>query len=438
MIKKLQIKNFKCLKDTGKLKISPLTLLVGPNSSGKSSLIYALLILKQTVDSRDVLNPLLINSNYIKLGTYKDLIYGHKIRKNLCVFIEFEHHQRSLTEELFPIGEKMTINTKFMYNEYSKEIELQETSMSTIPPFHEFSIIRHRRNIYEIKSVDYKNGRPDEKSQKSSKVRPFKFYGYRSITPQTKKIIKDFFGFAVFPNLIENLFTRLFYIGPLRAWPERFYIAGGEAPQDVGLRGERSVDVLVSSGRSGVKKHKKLLENVNKWIRKFNMGLEVKLKQIGKVDYYQLIILDPYMKIEVNLPDVGFGVSQLLPVIVEGYYAPSGAILLIEQPEIHLHPMAQCCLGDLLIEIAKQKKTVIVETHSEHIISRVRRRIAEGKINRNDVSIYYFEPGPEGSIVQELKINNLGQFENWPLGFFEEDFEEAVKHFKIISKKQEE
>jgi predicted ATPase len=137
-----------------------------------------------------------------------------------------------------------------------------------------------------------------------------------------------------------------------------------------------------------------------------------------------------------SLADVGFGTSQLLPIIIEGLYAPEGALIVLEQPEIHLHPAAQAQLGDLLIDIAGQKKSLIVETHSEHLLGRIQTRIAEGDLKESDVAVYFFEPGPEGTQIKQVTMNADGQFEGWPEGFFEEGFEEALKHTEAMRQRR--
>jgi len=112
-------------------------------------------------------------------------------------------------------------------------------------------------------------------------------------------------------------------------------------------------------------------------------------------------------------------------------------MLLVEQPEIHLHPRAQGTLGDLLIDIATSGagKTLLVETHSEHVLSRIRRRVAEGKLSKDDVIIHYCEPYSSGTMVSQVEINSQGQYTGagLPLGFFEEGYEESVEHFKALA-----
>jgi len=227
---------------------------------------------------------------------------------------------------------------------------------------------------------------------------------------------------------IDHELKRLNYLGPLRQFPQRSYIVSGLAPMDVGTKGERTTEVLWYATRTH-EQRQEMLQQVNRWLIEFGIALEVHLEQLGRSSQYQVLFIDPNSKLAVNLADVGFGASQVLPIIVQGFYSRPGSLLLVEQPEIHLHPRAQAVLGDLLVEIAKQgDRRLIVETHSDHVLGRVQRRIAEEKISRSDVAIYYFNPTPEGTQIQEVKLGELGQFEQYPKGFFEEGFQEAVAH----------
>jgi len=140
----------------------------------------------------------------------------------------------------------------------------------------------------------------------------------------------------------------------------------------------------------------------------------------------ELVLVDQRTNTVVTHRDVGIGISQVLPVLVMAY-ASRGKLLAMEQPEIHLHPALQAELGDVFIEAAlgERKNTFILETHSEHLILRLMRRIREGKIRPDDVGVVFVEPLARGSRFIELRINDEGDFiDEWPGGFFEESFHE--------------
>jgi predicted ATPase len=122
---------------------------------------------------------------------------------------------------------------------------------------------------------------------------------------------------------------------------------------------------------------------------------------------------------EVLLPDVGFGVSQVLPVLVLCYYAAEGSTLIIEQPELHLHPAAQSELADVLIDVVKNRRMqVIVESHSEHLLRRLQRRIAEEQFPAHDAALYFCEMENGASKATPLEITQEGFIKNWPKDFF--------------------
>jgi predicted ATPase len=121
---------------------------------------------------------------------------------------------------------------------------------------------------------------------------------------------------------------------------------------------------------------------------------------------------------------VGVGVSQVLPIVAQLALGSNDTVLL-EQPELHLHPKAQADLGDLLVESVGLGKQVIAETHSEHLLLRVLRRIRQGTLAPGDVSVLYVDAGDSGSSVQELRLDSRGEFlDEWPNGFFEERIDE--------------
>jgi len=123
---------------------------------------------------------------------------------------------------------------------------------------------------------------------------------------------------------------------------------------------------------------------------------------------------------------MGSGLSQLVPVIVQTIITPKTGCVLIEQPEIHLHPAAQAVLGDLFVKYAKNNKQIIVETHSEHLLLRVRRRVAEGKISPDLVSIFFVDKSKNETRIRKLNLKKDGHFKSWPAGFFEGGYRDAV------------
>ena len=144
---------------------------------------------------------------------------------------------------------------------------------------------------------------------------------------------------------------------------------------------------------------------------------------------YEVKVRTPGSPLWVDLPDVGFGVSQVLPVVVQCFYAPAGSILFIEQPELHLHPIAQAHLADLFIDVLMSREDgkdrniqMIIETHSEHFLCRLQRRIAEANPDRpilaDQVAAYFAHTTGSESKLEQLELNEDGAILNWPDNFF--------------------
>jgi len=130
---------------------------------------------------------------------------------------------------------------------------------------------------------------------------------------------------------------------------------------------------------------------------------------------------------EASLTDVGFGVSQILPALVLLYYVPEGSTVLMEQPEIHLHPSVQSGLADVILKVAQTRNVqVIVESHSEHFLRRLQRLVAEEKSDPEEVKLYFCENNNGRSELHDLKLNIFGEIENWPDNFFGDELGEVA------------
>jgi predicted ATPase len=141
-----------------------------------------------------------------------------------------------------------------------------------------------------------------------------------------------------------------------------------------------------------------------------------------------------------SLIDVGFGVSQILPVVVLCFYVPEGSTVILEQPEIHLHPAVQASLADVLIDAwHKRRVQILVESHSEHLLRRMQRRIAEKSLSSDDVALYFCEAGPRGSKAIPLALDLFGNITNWPQDFFGDMYGElaATQKARLAAKASE-
>lgn len=235
---------------------------------------------------------------------------------------------------------------------------------------------------------------------------------------------------------LDTVADRVQYLGPLRDEPRVVWNHWNELARGlpVGTRGEYSAAVLSRSNSSVVQYAPPgsattiapLSQAVNEWLTYLDIGDAVAARSHGKLG----VGLDLRVNGQVrDLTSVGVGVSQALPLLVGLLTSPHGSIFIVEQPELHLHPSVQARLADFMLN-ARPDLTLIIETHSESFITRIRRRAAEGKFNVADIDITFVEPSNGGSSARILEISEFGDLSEWPEGFLsaaEEDIRAILK-----------
>jgi predicted ATPase len=219
-----------------------------------------------------------------------------------------------------------------------------------------------------------------------------------------------YMGEVVFEELVH-------YLGPLRQYPQRSYLWSGSAPFKILPDGENTIAALIESTR----RDSSLLNEVSKWLVELDLVNKFRVNPLDKDKrFYETLV--NMRGVESALLDTGFGVSQILPVITMLFFVPEESVVLLEQPELHLHPRAQAHLADLILHVAEERKLqLIVESHSEHLLRRLQRRIAEPEhefANPDNIKMYFCDMGDNGSTIQEVKVDEYGQIQNWPDKFF--------------------
>jgi predicted ATPase len=429
MFTRLRIENFKAWRDTGEIRLAPLTVFFGPNSSGKTSLLQFLLLLKQTMESPDRKQVLNLGGShsYIDFGSWSEMLFGGDTSRGL----RFEFGWRvsgtsgdegSERERSYPLAGDLV--------SFSAEIG----SISTAPiGVREFSYVLEEAPLLDTpvdfglrhdagtQSYELVVGGVASRAQRAPFV-PRRFYGF----PEEARLdLEEDFEFS-----LERQLDSTHYLGPIREAPERRYTWSGEAPANVGFFGENAVAALLAAqervleSSDGQRIH--FGELLASWLVRTGLLESFETPSIGsETSLYRVMVRTPGSRRQVNLTDVGFGVSQVLPVLVQLLYAEPHTTLMFEQPEIHLHPRIQSELADLFIETLEMRQDnrprgiqCIVESHSEHFLRRLQRRIAEGKLAPDQTALYFCKPGPEGSTIEELQVDKYGRISNWPEDFF--------------------
>jgi predicted ATPase len=458
MITELSFTNFKSWQSVKKMRLAPITGLFGTNSSGKTSILQLLLMLKQTIESTDRAQVLEFGDekSLTNLGSFRDIVYGH-VKPGAVTF----GLQWDLAKHLDVASPENRTHTLFSTNQLSLNCEVGENGSDRLAvsrleyglPGHKFILARKGSSggKYELESEVV----PEAARGAGSDFRfvrttgrvwelpaPVKFYGF----PDQVYAYYQNAGFLSELQLaFENLFARVYYLGPLREFPQRHYAWNGSEPADMGRRGERVVDALLAARERGPyispghKMRKLSLEQrVASWLKNLGLIHSFSVEPVAKdSSIYQVRVQKTPSSAKVLITDVGFGVSQILPVLVLCYYAPEGSIILLEQPEIHLHPSVQSGLADVFIDAAKNRNVqIVVESHSEHLLRRLQRRIAEETIVPEKTALYFCEADNEGSSLNPLNVDLFGNITNWPDSFFGDEFREMAAITKAAMRRK--
>jgi hypothetical protein len=440
--------------------MAPLTGFFGTNSSGKTAILQFLLMLKQTVESSDRNRILHLGGDrysYVDLGTNYDISHRHQLPEKIKFSLMW--NPKLISQEVLEILSKIVVynegtvvhetNSYASLLKFESEIDIDRDQVNV--DFFEFSFEADNQQWNHVRIMKYDNqeaiytlsteGNLVESWQKNWSDKLAKSYGFQfPILPlfygvelfknYNFQLITPFKGIEDFMEMIkayEDLFQNTYYLAPLREYPKRTYLWSGESPQDVGKYGELTVAALLASH----KKDTKVEISVAKALKDLGLIHGFRLNRItpNRGDYEILVQKSPNSA-EVLITDVGFGVSQVLPILVLCYYAPKGATLIFEQPEIHLHPSVQAGLADIFIEVIKTRNIqIIIESHSEHLLRRLQRRMAEEKdgFTNDDAALYFCKMNDQGdSELVTLDIDDYGNICNYPEGFFGDEMGDLV------------
>lgn len=378
MISQIDLSFFKCFEALS-LPLAPLTLLTGANSSGKSSVLQSLVLLNQTMREHEWSKRLLINGNLLKLGTVLDVV--DKV------------HGR------FEFSISVTVNGSHC----------------------SWTFIGNRTDIsFSIERIKIGNALIEKPSE------------LHYLLPLNNKDIdnKDV-------EFISDCLPKLTYITAERIGPREFYPLEDQLEHPVvGRSGEYSVSLLFLKKDDHVLQQLEienipptLLHQVEARMQQFFPGCRLSIEQVPRINAVT-IGFRTSEDTDFHRPiNVGFGFSQVLPIVVAALSAKKDDVLLIENPEVHLHPAGQALMGDFLAQIAQSGVQVILETHSDHILNGVRRAVKSQRIGNENVALHFFSPrGSKQSQVISPQIDSTGNIDYWPDGFFDQ-FDKDTNYF---------
>lgn len=459
MLTHLQISNFKAWKDTGPIRLAPLTVIFGANSAGKSSLGHLLLTLKQTALSADRKRPLHLGdeNSLIDLGTFAECLHNHDLNNVLGFELGWK-----VTDKEFVVRDPVT-HKKFSGDELQLTTAIAADSKEQ-PRVDKLTYKLLNENINQL-DITYQRDSKNKLgifSEKYKFVRntgriwplddPDKFY---RISDQSRARFQNADFLLDFALNVEAALNSVHYLGPLRDHPKRIYSWSGETPESVGQKGELAIAAILAASSEG----RKLNRGQKQKLARFDEFIAQWLKDLGIIDSfavrpvaegrkeYEVVVKTHANASEVKITDVGFGVSQVLPALVQAFYCQPNSTIWMEQPEIHLHPQVQAELADVFISATQARENgknrnvqLIVESHSEHFLNRLQRRVAEGKVSPEDVAVYFCQRNGSATELEPLRLNIFGEIENWPENFFGDEMADiagrtlaALKHKKTLA-----
>ena len=365
MISRIKLKNFKCFEKLD-LELTALNVLSGINSMGKSTVIQALLLLRQTFDIDSLDKGLHLNGELINIGTGYDVLYRNSNEDSFTISIDYKsidaHFSDSTTKELH-----FDMNYKYKNNSDFQELVSKPLSFA------------QRAGL----------------------------------------------------NVFADSFS---YISANRLGPQRIYEKSYHKVVDnkqIGINGEWFVDFIAEHGSNIKITNKKLLHpnvesqtliyQLQAWLSEISPGININTKSYNEAGLVGL----SFSKEGYTPINVGFGLSYVAPVILAILKANPGDLLIIENPEAHLHPRGQRKMGELISAACSSGIQIILETHSDHILNGIRLSVKNKVINRNDIRLNYFyiEKTADGSITHKKSspaILDDGSLSAWPDGFMDE------------------
>ena len=372
MITKISIQNYKCFKEEQGFKCGKLNLFTGINGRGKSSVLQVLLLLSQSIRKSSSLKHLNLKGDYIDLGTYTDIKNSYVSSSN-NIYLNFEINNSSI----------------------SLNLECGE----------------------------------DEKSNYRSSIRESNL---NSLSQKDKRYIK-------------KIFQSIHYVSADRLGPQMF-MEKHDLPDflNVGRRGEFTFEILAQAQALELSVNKilyrgedanSLLQPTTEWMSYILDGAKIEIKGTDNDSSVLSLLVnnksDGYMYKPAN---IGFGYSYILPLVVSGLLAKPEEILIIENPEAHLHPRAQSRIAEFFATVASTGVQIYIESHSEHIVNGIRIACLEENIGilNDDVSIFYFG---EDFSVSQISITPNGKLSNWPKGFFDQKERDLATIFKLTTRR---
>lgn len=452
IISSISLQNFRGFSNSGRIGLAPLTFLVGPNSSGKSTLANALMFTAQSFNVQSA-TKLSVDwmGRLIDLGSFNDTVFRHRTNNTIAIEIGLRVDERLQLTDEYRAPPKREIRWKWELKN-SRPKKSDEIYQHDRAPSLSITDVTSGAEVNLSSSSVALNIRigTNEVRLKSDNNSPV-FANFWHISSTLSRIIKGDLdvpltaGKAGYQRIydaynssaLQRFFGDFERVTSDRSGPKR-WVAKHNGSSVSSREGSRllndpyNVPLEVATARTRRPANR---EPISKYLQQ--MGIASTLDRVDLSAYHTALqVTDSVTNVRANLADVGYGASQVIPVI-RGCLTRGFGPIVIEQPEIHLHPKAQAQLAVLICESSKLRQ-IFVETHSEHMINRARIMIADGSLKASDVKILYVDKNSKGSHVTEIGITADGDFTRpWPEGFFDERYQDSLALLKLKKHSQE-
>lgn len=430
-LKNIKVENFKCFENL-ELEFGNITLLTGANSSGKTSAIYSILIALQSPDFPFYLST---NGKYVNMGDYEDVAFLHSKSNEIRLTYNFDEEQLD-TVWIFDKQNKLPLIKKVKYEreEYMLTLEFDYGlkkhkgffkylgSDSTSEPTSGELFYKLETTIYEAmysddeKKVSGLLKKAEKKIKRNKKDIRFEFVKQEDFRDKIdeKGSYMMYLAHRNLQRLMERFDKHITYISSFRFHPQKLKFETSKADISIGKYGDNYEDQIVLWERNEAPQFTEL----KKICQKVGLLQDLKTKRTTGGNY-ELKIKTHAAGVFSSITDVGFGISQFLPIVVADIQLGANSTLFISQPELHLHPSLQSNFGDYLVEqIKSQNKRYVIETHSEYLINKLRLCIVKSEVDENTIVPYFFEKNKDNVEKHTLRFCKTGEIKDAPDTFF--------------------
>ena len=415
MLTNITLENFKCFKEKTEFPLKQINLLAGINGRGKSTLLQSLLLMRQSIDYHFFVNKIILNENCVRLGNFED-IRNSDISRDENIILNYKFTYFLIDEEI----EEIQLNFEYILEENEDDNKVANIRCC--------SLVSSQLQINDCRAEPFYI--PEDNSNNLMNLLPISQIQNLHKNEKIDEILYE----ILYKQKLFSFFKNIHYISADRIGPQDFYLQGHLSDFiNVGARGENTINLLNKLRDSPVNEElclgddaQTLLTQTQEWLKEIFEGATLDIpKSISSV-------IEPLFNIDSSKnrykgSNIGFGYSYILPIIVSGLIAKPGEVLIVENPEAHLHPRAQSQLVRFLAKVSQTGVQVFIETHSDHILNALRIAVYDMLITNEEANILYFPPEIGQPIIQ-IPIQENGRIENWPPGFFDQMDED----FKVL------